>query len=281
MTTPAVRLTVVCENTVGRPLPLHGEHGFACLVETGSLRLLFDTGRGATLLHNLDVLDVDPQGIDLVVLSHGHNDHAGGLLPLLRRIGPRPVVAHPGIFVERYFAKGDECRDISLGVSKTELESVGARFRFSTEPVEAAAGLWFSGYIPRHAPDETGDPSLVAVAADRGGRCPDPFVDDAALAVATSRGLVIVLGCAHAGLINTVEHFRRTLGGLPVLAVVGGTHLGPVSERQFEATVDYLADLKETHIGVAHCTGQARGARLYNRFPDRVFFAAAGCQVAF
>ncbi len=274
---PVLRLTVVCENTVGRPLPLHGEHGFACLVETGAVRILFDTGRGATLLHNLEVLGIDPHAIDLVVLSHGHNDHTGGLLPLLRQVGPRPVVAHPAIFTERYFALGDEQRNISLGVTREELEAAGGRLRFCTDCTEVAKGVWFSGSIARECPDEVGDPSLVAAHSPAGHRGPDPFTDDAALAVATPHGLVIVLGCAHAGLINTVEHFRRHLGVEPVHAIIGGTHLGPVSERQFAATIDYLAALGTSRIGVAHCTGQVRAARLYGQFPGRVFFAAAGC----
>jgi len=275
-----LRLTVVCENTVGRPLPLVGEHGFACLIDTASARVLFDTGRGPTLLHNLRVLGIEPHSIDMVVLSHGHNDHAGGLLPLLRQIGSRPVVAHRGIFAERYFVKDQEQRDISLGVSPDELEAAGARFRFCDQLTEIAEGLWFSGKIPRLAEVEAGDPCLVSGKLPDGTWRPDPFDDDAALAVMTQRGLVVALGCAHAGLINTVEHFRSHLGRGPVHAIIGGTHLGPVSEQQFAATADYLAGLAGVRIGVSHCTGQVRSARLFNRFPEQVFFASSGCVFA-
>lgn len=272
----SVKLTVVCENTVGRPLPLLGEHGFACLVDAPGGRLLFDTGRGGSLLHNLETLGIDPMSIDAVVLSHGHDDHTGGLLPLLRQIGIRPVFAHRGIFAERYFVKGAEQRSIGLSASCAELEAAGARFRFLEECSELAKGLWFSGSIPRISPIESGDPSLVLKEAGIGGWIQDPFEDDAALAIETTRGLVVLLGCAHAGLINTVEHFSRQLGNRPLHAIIGGTHLGPVGEPQFAATLDYLAGLDDVRFGVGHCTGQVRAARLFNRFPGQVYFASVG-----
>jgi 7,8-dihydropterin-6-yl-methyl-4-(beta-D-ribofuranosyl)aminobenzene 5'-phosphate synthase len=277
MTTP-LRLTIVCENTVGSPLPLLGEHGFACLIDSPAGRILFDSGRGAGLLHNLAVLGIDPTSIEAIVLSHGHYDHAGGLLPLLQRIGPRPVIAHPGIFAERYSLREGEQRRLSLEVSRQELEAAGARFQFCDDCCEVMPQLWFSGRIPRTQSVETGDPNLVVARGGGGGWLPDPFDDDAALALLTPHGLVIVLGCAHAGLINTVEHFRTRLATPTVYAIVGGTHLGPASEAQFAAATDYLAGLGGARIGVAHCTGQPRAARLYSRFPERVFFAAAGCE---
>lgn len=272
----SVKLTIVCENTVGRPLPLIGEHGFACLIDSPAGRLLFDTGRGLTLLHNLEILGIDPESIDAVVLSHGHDDHTGGLLPLLQRTGSRPVFAHPGIFAERFFVKGEERRSIGLANGRAELEAAGARFRYLDECCEIAGGLWFSGPIPRTSPLEPGDPCLVQEDPESGRMLADPFEDDAALAVETAQGLVILLGCAHAGLINSVEHFRRQLGSRPLHAIIGGTHLGPAGEPQFSATLKYLETLGTARIGVSHCTGQTRGALLHGRFPERVFFASAG-----
>ena len=97
-----------------------------------------------------------------------------------------------------------------------------------------------------------------------------------ALAIETEKGLVILLGCAHSGLINTVEHFRRELGDPRIHAIIGGTHLGPASDEQFAATVDYLKRLDFDQLGVSHCTGQVRSAQLYVHFPNKVFFANVG-----
>jgi 7,8-dihydropterin-6-yl-methyl-4-(beta-D-ribofuranosyl)aminobenzene 5'-phosphate synthase len=107
----------------------------------------------------------------------------------------------------------------------------------------------------------------------------DEFPDDAALAIETSKGLVILLGCAHAGLINTLEHFRNKLDKPRIHAIVGGTHLGPASDEQFKATLDYLTHLDFDRLGVSHCTGQLRSAQLYARFPTKVFFANVGTTV--
>jgi 7,8-dihydropterin-6-yl-methyl-4-(beta-D-ribofuranosyl)aminobenzene 5'-phosphate synthase len=276
MTTPgALRLTIVCENTVGRPLPLLGEHGFACLLDCTAGRILFDTGRGATLLPNLAVLGIDPASIEAIVLSHGHDDHSGGLLPLLDKIGPRPVYAHPGIFAERYHVRGAERRAIGMQASPAQLEVAGARLCFLEELTELGHGLWFSGPIPRRVKVESGDPALVCLTPG-GEAFADPFPDDAALAVETSKGLVIVLGCAHAGMINTVEHFRGRFAQRPIHVIIGGTHLGSASAEQFEATVAYLQRLGRTRLCACHCTGLQQTANLQARLAERVFFASAG-----
>jgi len=272
----SLRLTIVCENTVGRPIPALGEHGFACLVETAAGTWLFDTGRGQSLLPNLAALGVDPHRIDGVILSHGHNDHTGGLLALLQQVGPRPVYAHPEIFAERYWQGLHERRDIRLPHTRAELESAGAQFRFSETLTSLAPGLFFSGSIPRRCEAETGDPHLVRPAADAEGFVADAFNDDAAIAIETPRGLVVLLGCAHAGMINTLEHFRRELAAQPIHAVIGGSHLGPAGDAQFSETLGYLGRLPIDRIGLSHCTGQIRAAQLYAQFPNRVFFASVG-----
>lgn len=275
LTTTNLRLTIVCDNSVGKPLPLLGEHGFACLIDCRAGRILFDSGRGETLLPNLKVLGVDPASIEAIVLSHGHDDHTGGLLPLLKTIGPRPVYAHPGIFTERYHQRTDERRAIGMKATRAELENAGARLRLLEEFTELGHGLWFSGPIPRRSRFESGDPALVCL-DEQGGNFADPLEDDAALALETPKGLVVVLGCAHAGVINTVEHLRGRLGQPAVHVIIGGTHLGPSSTEQFEATVNYLQKLGRTRLCACHCTGLQQTASLQGRLPKRVFFASVG-----
>jgi len=276
----SVKLTILCENSVGRPIAACGEHGFACLVTTPKLTCLFDTGSGKTLLSNMACLDVDPHKIDLIVLSHGHSDHAGGLLPLLKEIGPRPVIAHPQIFTERCWRGQHELRDISLPHTLDQLEAAGAEFIFQKHKTTLAPGLIYSGMIPRREETEQGDPSLLSRTPPQQRWQMDDFPDDAALSIETEKGLVILLGCAHSGLINTVEYFRSTLNRSRIHAIVGGTHLGPASEEQFQTTVSYLKQLDFDRLGVSHCTGQIRSAQLYAQFPNKVFFASVGSSLS-
>ena len=275
----SLQLDIVCENTVGRPIAACGEHGFACLLQTSAGRWLFDTGSGETLLANLAALHLDPRNLDGIILSHGHYDHCGGLLTLLRKTGPRRVYAHPEIFSTRFWNGQHEQRDISLPFTRNELEAAGAEFVFIKYFAELAPGIHFSGEIAREAALETGDPHLVRRSDTGDSWTSDPFADDAALAIDTDKGLVILLGCAHAGLINTVEWFRQNLDEPRIHAIVGGTHLGPASDEQFSATVDYLARLEFDRLGVSHCTGQIRSAQLYAKFPNKVFFANVGTTV--
>ena len=274
-----LHLDIICENTVGRPILACGEHGFACLVKTSDGSWLFDTGSGSTLLANMTALGHDAHKVDGVILSHGHYDHCGGLLPLLKKVGSRPVYVHSQIFSERFWQGQHEQRDISLPYSRSDLEAAGASFNLIDVLTEIAPGLYFSGLIPRSFPLETGDPHLVRRSRDRESWVADEFPDDAALAIKMSKGLVILLGCAHAGLVNTIEHFRNTFGNTHIHAIIGGTHLGPASDEQFSATLDYLKQLDFDRLGVSHCTGQIRSAQLYASFPNKVFFANVGTTV--
>ncbi len=178
------------------------------------------------MLGNLDALELEAGQIDAVILSHGHYDHCGGLLPLLQKIGPRPVYSHSQIFTERFWQGQHEERAIGVPNTRSELESAGAMFQHLDCLTEFSPGIYFSGAIPRLDPLEKGDPHLVRKQKAGEGWSPDEFVDDAALAITTPKGLVVLLGCAHSGLINTVEYFRGELGQPRIHAIIGGTHLG-------------------------------------------------------
>lgn len=270
-----IRLTVLCENSVGRPNGTIGEHGFACFIETPEGSFLFDTGNGTGILRNAGVLSRQLGSVRTVILSHGHYDHTGGLLDVLGKTGPTNVVAHPGIFAERYWVGEHERRSIGIPFTRLQLEAAGARFQLRQEFAEVARGIHFSGEIPRHSLFETGDPHLLAMTGD-GTLARDPFPDDACLVIATTKGPIILLGCAHAGLINTVQHVRAKSGCDRIYAVLGGTHLAPATDEQFASTVRILRTFGVERIGVSHCTGLPRAAQLHAEFGGRFFFASVG-----
>jgi 7,8-dihydropterin-6-yl-methyl-4-(beta-D-ribofuranosyl)aminobenzene 5'-phosphate synthase len=275
------RITILCENSVSRPGGLIAEHGFAALLETPTDAILFDTGQGFGLLNNAQEIGRNLQEITSVVLSHGHSDHSGGLPALLAHLQrPLTVVAHPDIFSERYWRSDFELRPIGMVAQRAELEGQGASFSLGCDYQQLTDNLYCSGEVPRRTDFEKGDPHLV-IQDGNGGYCPDPLRDDLSLALTTEKGLVILLGCAHAGVINIIEHFREQSGEERICALIGGTHLGPASEEQFQATLTRLKRYRIGKLGLSHCTGLNRGAQLFQEFSGRSFFAAAGTVLEF
>ena len=152
------RITILCENSVGPISGTLGEHGFSALIEPSQGEpLLFDTGQGLTLLHNAQRMDKDLSAVGNVVLSHGHYDHCGGLLPLLTEYGPKQIHAHPGIFTPRFRLKDTgECYPIGITHSRDQLEAAGGTFELSKEFREIAPGMSLTGEVPRVTAFEAG-----------------------------------------------------------------------------------------------------------------------------
>ena len=267
--------TVLCENSVSGPFGITGEHGWSIFIETDGNTVLFDTGQEQGLISNSLLLGKDIRAIDAIVLSHGHYDHTGGLPQALALTGRMPVYCHPDIFLNRYWRKDGAQREIGLRYRRTWLESLGAEFRFSTEFSEIFPGIFITGEVPRVTPFEPPDPHMKLRNRD-GEWIQDPLLDDMSMVIDTEKGLTVILGCAHAGLINILKHVSSMFPGRPIHAVTGGTHLGFASDVQFEETVKALDGFDVQLLGASHCTGLENSARLYARLGERFFFASAG-----
>lgn len=272
------RITILCENSVGPISGTLGEHGFAALIEPADGQpVLFDTGQGATLLHNAGRMNKSLSGLAGVVLSHGHYDHTGGLLPLLQQGPPVPVYGHPGIFKPRHRVKDTgECLPIGIPQSRATLEAAGAQFDLSAEFREIAPGMFLTGEVPRVTPFEIGDQGLFC---DCTGQDVDITPDDQSLILDTDKGLVVLMGCCHAGLVNTLEHVAYSMGQREVCAVIGGTHLGFCSQEQLEMTITALKERRIRKVAASHCTGFAASARLSREMPKEFQTALVGYSV--
>ncbi len=272
------KITVLCENTV-HGLGLLGEHGFSAYIEIPGQNILFDTGQGLSIIQNSLRLKKDLKQVSKVVLSHGHVDHVGGLLAFLGIKGACPIAAHPDIFIERFLfmpAPGGEEKPLSVGMPwpQAYLTTRGAGFEWHKEFSEVAPNVFVTGEVPRKTLFELIDPKFV-VSGD-GGWVPDPFLDDFSLVLKTSRGLVIVLGCAHAGIVNILNHAIDRTGEKRIYAVLGGTHLGLSPEPQFDPTIQALKEFDIHMLAVSHCTGQGPVARLASEFGGKFAFGRVG-----
>lgn len=269
------RLTVLCENSVGKPVQVIGEHGFACLIETEAGRYLFDTGQGQGILHNARLLQVDLSRLDGIILSHGHFDHGGGLLQVLDLCGETEIHAHPDIFTNRFWVGRYERRANGLPFQRQQAEAAGGRFVLSNAFRQLAPGIFLSGEVPVHDPTRPGDPALQCESS-AGELARDPLADDLSVLIESRRGPVLLTGCAHAGLPDIVRHVLTQSGHKQLYAVIGGLHLAPADDAHFDAVVATLREFNVQRIGVAHCTGLKRSAELYALFPAAVFFANVG-----
>ena len=271
-------LTTLGENTAGNP-SLLGELGLSILIEAESTTILLDTGQNISVTHNIDFLGVDPDRIDKIVLSHGHFDHTGGLRMLLQRIRRRvEIIGHPDIWAAKYDRRENRPeRYIGIPFQKTELESLGARFHLSREPVVLADGIMTTGELPMKAEFETIDPHLFVREGNEFK--PDPLLDDQAVIINTGNGLVIVLGCAHRGMINTINHAQRLTGVKDINLVIGGSHLIGTSEERVWLTIAALKELQVQRIGLCHCTSLPAAAMMAQEFGDRFFFNNAGNRI--
>jgi 7,8-dihydropterin-6-yl-methyl-4-(beta-D-ribofuranosyl)aminobenzene 5'-phosphate synthase len=271
------RITILCENLVGR-LVGSGEHGFSAFIETGKSNYLFDTGSGRSIVPNSLALNKDLKSIRKIFLSHGHYDHTGGLSEVLKLKGKVDVHSHPHVFLDRFAVLKEEGREIKrfIGIhyKRSYLESLGANFVFNTDFTEVEKGLFLTGEVPRQTNFEKPDPRLFSEMD--GAMTNDLFLDDQSLILDTDKGIVLILGCAHSGMINIIQHVVNKMGKEKFHAILGGTHLDFLTPEQLEESIKSLKRMEIGKIGVSHCTGMKAAFRLQQEFGDRFFYGCVG-----
>jgi 7,8-dihydropterin-6-yl-methyl-4-(beta-D-ribofuranosyl)aminobenzene 5'-phosphate synthase len=280
-----LRITTLCENTTDN-IDVIAEFGWSALIEQDGFKLLFDTGLNMSVCRNAESLGVDLQQIDKIALSHGHPDHTGGLLPVLQRIKkPVEIFAHPDIWAVRH--KHQPRGEIFNGIpfQREILEGLGANFRLSDKPVYLTENILTTGEIPAVTDFEDIASSLPSgtrwTIVQENAMHNDEMLDDQAILIKTERGLVIVLGCGHRGIINTILYAQSITGIKKVDTIIGGAHLlfaGPVRVNK---TIAALKTMDIRQIGLCHCTGLPAVAKMVNEFGDRFIFNNAGNELEF
>lgn len=275
-------LHCIVENTAKHGSALWGEHGVSFAIETPAGQVLFDTGQsGDVLVHNAALMNIYLNQFNALAISHAHYDHTGGVEKFLRHAKSKlPLFANPSLFQSRFAVKDNQPESIGLRLSKDQL-SKQTDLRLCAKPTEILPGVWTTGEITDRSEFEGRSPDHFIF--ENGEWLADPYRDDLSLVLEVKDGLVVICGCCHAGLLNTLSHIQQTFHKR-ITAVVGGTHLVSANPESLDHAVDVLKrrfDGEAVQLYPNHCTGPRAYHTLINAFGDHVQPCPAGTVLRF
>ena len=231
-----------------------GEWGFSAMIEVDGERILFDAGsRENTVLQNAKELNINLDNIDNIYLSHNHKDHTGGLITLKKEYPNSFKNAHvgEGIFYSRPNSEGDDNYILS---NKNTLENLGIKFISHKNPTQLIPGLWTTGQVPRKY-DEKNWSGVSKMIDSKGNIVEDIIPEDQSLFFDTENGIVLISGCGHAGLANTLDYVQKIIPGRPIYKIIGGFHLLKLNNDKLEWTAKKMREAGVNYFVGAHCTG--------------------------
>jgi 7,8-dihydropterin-6-yl-methyl-4-(beta-D-ribofuranosyl)aminobenzene 5'-phosphate synthase len=269
-----MEFAILSENTTPRA-GITGEYGFSALIRREGQTLLFDTGSAGAIFPNARKMGIDLSQVENVIISHGHFDHTGAMPELMKLGGVKRIYIHPDAFAHRLLPLNNgKAKDIGCRFSPQQAEQAGVELVLTKDFTSIAPGVYITGQIPRLCSyEDCGGNFKVEVKGVLGD---DLINDDMALVIEHPDGLIIVSGCAHAGLINTIDYALKMTGQKKILAFIGGTHLMTAGPERMRKTVQALQKYNPAHLVVAHCTGFYAAAQLYQALGPIVVKGEAG-----
>jgi len=267
-------ITTLVEDTAPG-IGLLAEHGLSFWIEYGDKRILFDTGQSDILIQNAKTLGINLAETNAIVLSHGHYDHTGGLPTVLDIASKAKIYLHPAATEPKFSRKVLGVK--SIGMSHLAKKAVQRRHVIWTAtPAQIFPGMSVTGQVPRiNNFEDVGGAFFV----DENYQKPDELLDDQTLFVESAKGLVVVLGCAHSGVVNTLDYISNLTNQNKIYAVIGGMHLLNASRIRIANTIEAFKKYEIQKIVPLHCTGQKAMGDLKNAFGDKCSFLGAGGQI--
>jgi len=275
-----IKITTLVENTVPMsPITLLGEHGLSFYIESKTNKILFDTGQGMVLSGNAKGLKIDLAGIDTIVLSHGHFDHTGGVKNLIGHNRNFTLIAHPAVFENKLVARKGNYFPIGIPVGREEIENSGIKLILEKNSVEIAPGIITTAEIPLQTNFEKVMPTFFQ--GKDGEEVQDTIPDDRAMIIDSENGSIVILGCSHRGIINTLNHVNWLTKGRKIHAILGGLHLMFATENKINKIASHLEKFGVEKMILGHCTGFLATSMLFNIFKGKVIPNIVGNVIEF
>jgi 7,8-dihydropterin-6-yl-methyl-4-(beta-D-ribofuranosyl)aminobenzene 5'-phosphate synthase len=289
--------------------PLLSEHGFSALIDIneGEMKVLWDAGMTRiALMENLQCMEIDLKSIDKIALSHGHGDHTAAMTDVIQTIVKQhisrtwepsitnqeinewikvrrvPLIAHPAAFRERWRIDKDGTRHGPYFASpRAEWEAAGAQIILTEGPHQLGPGCWVTGAIPRRSFEKSGTPPAMAYRED--GEFKRDYVDDDQSVVINikSKGVIIISGCAHSGIINTINYAKEISGIDKIYAILGGFHLAKSSGEEIKLTIEEIKLNQPEMIVPSHCTGFNATSQFAQEMPSQFVLGTVGTTYLF
>jgi len=272
-----MKITVLVENTVDVG-GLMAEHGLAFLIETEERKILFDTGQTDLLMLNALKLGLSLSGIESIVLSHGHYDHTGGLAKILDHVSTPIIYLHPDALNSKY-VKNQDGTSSFIGIKRDLVDKIRhhPKVFWTTQPMQLSGQIFVTGPIPRETVfEDVGGPFFLDDQFTR----PDPLFDDQALFFEDPHGINVILGCAHAGVINTLQYVKKITQAKCIYSVMGGMHLKNAPSERLQQTITAMRQMGIQQFRPMHCTGYEAATAFRIAFPGQCFALPTGSRVA-
>lgn len=278
-----LQFTILSENTV-KMNDLLAEWGLSIFIKTEKIKILYDCGKSITAAHNAQRIGINLNEIDVILLSHSHYDHTGGLLEILSRINKEQIdiIVHPQIWAERYNrSQGEKDKFMGILFRSQQIDNYGAKFRYTTKPLKITRNILTSGEIPMITNFECFDTNIKRLMKKDNKFIPDYILDEQAIFIQTKEGLIVLTACAHRGIINTLYHAQNITGEKRIYAVIGGIHLLHSSIERIEKTIELFKKLNIQRLYLGHCTGLNAITLISHEFGERFFGINTGTIIEF
>jgi len=259
------KMEILSENTVYKK-KLRAEHGLSLYFEYGDKKYLFDTGQGLVLKNNAEQLNINLKDIDTVILSHGHYDHTGGLKELLQINPEIDVVANQDIFIPKYKIEKDKKKFNGIDIKQKEINNfINAKGKDKVDK-----GIYISQNVS--VPNETKFKDKYKINKEL---MIDKFSDEISISIKTKKGLIILLGCSHRGVVNIIKDVKKRHDE-KIIGIVGGLHLKKSSQQEVNKIINYLDSINFDLLVPIHCTGKRAALELKKHFENRVKLSSVG-----